>query len=119
MPTFPLLKTGAVVQYPSGSVTGQASQVIRFLDGTDQRFMLQGRSLRAWQVHLNMLDEDELEALAQFFESQLGAYSSFVFPDPYTGAEVPSCRFGDDSFTTTLHGNDDGETSFWVLETYG
>ncbi len=119
MNTFPLLSTGAVTQYPLGIATGQSSQVIRFLDGTDQRFRMQGRMLRRWQIRLDLLNEDEIQALEAFFNSQLGAYSVFVFPDPYSGAGVPNCVFGADAFLSNYEGVDASSTSFWVVETNG
>ncbi len=119
MNTFPSLRSGAVTQYPLGIVTGQSSQVIRFIDGTDQRFRVQGRMLRRWQIHLDLLRDNEIQALEAFFNSQLGAYSTFVFPDPYTGTEVPNCIFGADAFLSDYQGVDTSSTSFWVVETNG
>jgi hypothetical protein len=119
MNTFPFLSTGAVTQYPLGIATGQSSQVIRFLDGTDQRFRIQGRMLRRWQIRLDLLNESEIGALEAFFNSQLGTYSAFVFPDPCSGAEVPNCIFGADAFSSDYEGVDVSSASFWVVETNG
>ena len=119
MATFPSLKTGVVTQYPLEVMTGQASQVIRFLDGTDQRYLTHPRALRAWQIHLDLLDEDEINSLETFFRGQLGGYSSFVFPDPVSGSGVPFCRFGEDLLLTEYQEVDNGASSFWVIETYG
>lgn len=119
MATFPLLKTGAVTQYPLEATSGLGSQVIRFLDGTDQRYLLHGRMLRAWQIHLQLLDENEISALEAFFAAQSGAYFPFVFPDPYSGTNVPACRFAEDSLITDYEGTDNARSSFWVIETDG
>jgi hypothetical protein len=116
---FPLLKTGAVAQYPLEIASGQASEVIRFSDGTDQRFPIRGRMLRRWRIDLTLLNEDELRALEAFFEAQLGAYSPFVFPDPYSGAPVAGCRFAADQLSTDYEGVDTGSMSLWVIETDG
>ena len=119
MASFPVLSTGSVTQYPLGVTTGQTTQVIRFLDGSDQRYRMQGSMLRQWQIHLNLLNEDELYALESFFIQQLGGYSTFTFPDPYSGTAVPNCRFGQDALQVQLEGVDISSTSFWVIETYG
>jgi hypothetical protein len=119
MNTFPHLSTGAVTQYPLGMATGQGSQDIRFLDGTDQRFRTQGRMLRRWQIRLDLLNENEIESLETFFNSQLGSYSAFVFPDPYSGTPVPNCVFGADTFLSDYEGVDVNRVSFWVVETNG
>ena len=119
MATFPILKSGAVTQYPLQAMTGQASEVIRFLDGTDQRYMTHAQPLRAWQIHLESLDENEVSSLEAFFRAQLGAYSTFVFPDPISGSSIPSCRFGADLLVTEYQDIDQASSSFWVIETYG
>jgi hypothetical protein len=117
--TFPLLDTGAVMQYPAAVVTGQGVGVIRFLDGTDQRYLTQGRTFRSWKVDLQLLNENELAALELFFEQQQGDYSSFQFPDPFSGTAVPNCRFAHPSLSTTYTDVNNGSTVLWVMETNG
>lgn len=119
MANFPTLNTGAVAQYPFPLNTGQGAQVIRFLDGTDQRYLTQARMLRSWRIELDLLNEDEIRQLEQFFVEQGGDYSVFTFPDPYTGAAVPNCRFGSGGLLSEYIGIDTAATAFWVLETNG
>jgi hypothetical protein len=119
MATFPLLKTGAVAQYPFETTSGQGSQVLRFIDGTDQRWLTHGSTLRAWRIQLDLLDEDEISSLEAFFRGQLGGYSKFTFPDPYSGTNVPACRFAEDSLVTDYADTDHCAVAFWVIETYG
>jgi len=117
--TFPSLSTGAVTQYPLGGNLGQGAQVIRFLDGADQRYLTQSRMLRQWQIRLDLLTEDEIGQLEAFFIANQGDYSPFAFPDPYTGSAVPNCRFGGPSFVSGYFGVDVSSTLFWVIETNG
>ena len=119
MASFPLLSSGAMTQYPLEAGTGQGTQIIRFLDGTDQRFCLHGRLLRRWLIRLELLNDDELHALEAFFRSQQGSYTTFSFPDPLSDTSVPNCRFAADEFVSGLEGTDDSATAFWVLETNG
>jgi len=119
MATFPTLSTGAVAQYPLGMNTSQGTQVIRFLDGSDQRYLTQSRALRQWEIRLDLLNEEEIQQLEAFFISQQGDYSAFVFPDPYSGADVPNCRFGSSGFISEYLGVNVSSTSFWVIETNG
>lgn len=119
MANFPVLSSGAVTQYPAVAGSGQSAQVIRFIDGSDQRYLMQGRALRQWQIRLNLLNETELQELEAFFMAQSGDYSSFVFPDPFSGSEVANCRFAAPGFLTEYVGVDVGSTSFWVIETNG
>jgi hypothetical protein len=119
MANFPSLSTGAVTQYPAALVIGQSAQVIRFLDGSDQRFLTQRRQYRRWQIRLDLLNENELQEVELFFDAQSGNYSTFSFPDPFTGSTVPNCRIGDSALVTAYTGVNAGSTSLWVIETNG
>lgn len=117
--TFPLLSSGAVTQYPLPQNCGQGANVIRFLDGSDQRHLLQGRTFRQWQIQLTLLTDLELQQLEAFFEQQQGNYQSFVFPDPISGTNVPSCRFGGSTLQSEYAGVNSSSASFWIIETNG
>jgi hypothetical protein len=117
MATFPTLSSGAITQHPIPLTTGQAAQVIRFLDGSDQRYLAQGKMLRSWQIQLNLLNEMEIQLIEAFFTSQRGEYSPFTFPDPFTASDVPNCRLGVAALVSEYIGVDATSTSFWVIET--
>lgn len=119
MPVFPSLSTGSVTQYPTVLATGQSTQVIRFLDGSDQRCRLQGHQLRQWQIRLDLLNEDEVSELESFFQTLAGDFSTFIFPDPITGSDVPNCRLASPGLTSAYLGVDVGSVSFVVVETNG
>jgi hypothetical protein len=119
MATFPLLKTGSVTQYPAYSATSESISIVRFMDGADQRWRSQGKSLRRWQVSLQLLSDDEIFAIESFFEEQAAEYTSFVFTDPLSGAAVPNCRIGDSSLMTEYEGPNSGTVSLWIVETNG
>jgi len=119
MTTFPTLTSGAVTQYPLLQNTGQAVEVVRFLDGTDQRYLMQGRTLRQWQIRLSLLSDSEIQQIEGFFNQQQGDYATFIFPDPISGATVPNCRFGAPGLLTEYVGAGSSSTSFWVIETNG
>jgi hypothetical protein len=114
---FPILSSGAVAQYgsPFGSVW--PAQIIRFLDGTDQRFLSCERPLRRWRIDLRLLNESEIAAVEGFFSSVGGEYSSFTFPDPISGLGVPNCRVGAPELISEYQGVDVAATSLWVVET--
>jgi hypothetical protein len=119
MQIFPLLNSGAVMQYPAPLTSGQGAQVIRYLDGSDQRYVTQGKALRRWEIRLNLLTETEIHQIEEFFASQSGNYGSFAFPDPFTGATVPNCRLGAPEITTEYMAPGVCATSLWVIETNG
>ncbi len=116
MLTFPSLDTGAVAQYPLPVSYTTPVEIIRFIDGSDQRFITRGKTLRSWHVDLSSLNENEINQLEQFFESLGGQYSVFAFPDPYSGQTVLNCRIGESSLTTNYLAEDLCSTVFWVIE---
>lgn len=116
---FPSLSSGAVAQYPASMLTGQNVQVVRFLDGSDQRYLQQGRSFRSWQIRLNLLNEAEIAQIEAFFVAQQGDYLPFSFPDPFSGTTVANCRLASSGIASQYLGVDSGATSLWVIETNG
>src|SRR3954452_25337729 len=86
---FPVLKTSAVAQYPLERSLRSSTQSVRFMDGGRQSFPMRGRTLRSWNVRLDLLDEQELGELIAFADAQGG--TPFAYTDPVTGAEVPRC----------------------------
>jgi hypothetical protein len=116
---FPKLSSGAVAQYgsPMGSVW--SAQIIRFLDGSDQRFLSSDRPFRRWLIDLRLLNESEVAAIEAFFNASSGEFSSFTFPDPMSGLGVPNCRIGSPELISEYLGVDIAATSMWVVETNG
>jgi len=119
MATFPLLNSGAVMQYPAPLTFSRPAQVIRFLDGSDQRFSARGGALRSWQIKLSLLNDAEIAQIEAFFQAQSGEYSLFDFPDPFSGASVPNCQLGAPGLAMVHQETDVNSTSFWVVETNG
>ena len=64
MPDFPQLRTGAVIQYPARRHFSFATRVLRFIDGTEQRFRLWPSVLHQWVIRLDLLTEEELGNLS-------------------------------------------------------
>jgi hypothetical protein len=119
MAQFPLLNSGAITQYPAAVTYGQAVQVVRFLDGSDQRYLSQGSVLRMWEIRVDLLTDAEIFAIEQFFEGQNGNSQFFSFPDPITNVLTPNCIFGSPEIAFAYTGVNTSSTSFWVLETKG
>jgi hypothetical protein len=116
---FPILNSGAVTQYGSPIGFAWPAQVIRFMDGTDQRFLACGNVLRRWSIDLRLLNESEIAAVEAFFSGMSGEYSIFDFPDPISGADVPNCRIGAPELISDYQDVDIAATSMWVVETNG
>lgn len=95
MADFPRLKTGAIAQYPAQKTTVFSTRVMRFVDGSEQRYREYSSALRRWTIQLDLLDESEMEQLDSFFLAQQGAYGVFSFVDPWEGLEYPNCSLED------------------------
>ncbi len=118
MPIFPTLNSGAVCQFPTVFGSSVSVQILRFLDGSDQRFPLRTGVQRRWQIRLDLLTNSEGSKIEQFFVSQAGIFASFDFPDPISGALVPNCRFGNPVLERELTGLNTEALSLWVIETH-
>ena len=104
MSSFPRLKTGAGAQYPATKVVGYDTAVIRFLDGSEQRFRASKGVARRWIVRLELLDDAEAGLVREFAESVQGCYGSFSFEDPWDGNVYPDCSLERDELIREVGG---------------
>lgn len=116
MAKFPVLRTGAVAQYGSGRMTSFRTQVIRFLDGTEQSYRLRGSGQRRWLVRADFLDEGELGQLEQFFQEQQAVAGHFEFEDPEDGHIYTDCSFESDELRLTQSGPQGGTLQLIIRE---
>jgi phage-related protein len=113
---FPVLKTGAAMQYPAKRTLQFNTDTVRFLDGTEQRFRDNPSVLHQWTIQLDLLDESELDRLDQFFLTNQGRFGSFSFTDPWDGTVYPNCSLAGDTFGFQLRAEMRGKTSLTVRE---
>lgn len=104
MADFPLLKSGAVVQYPIERSLLHPSRVLRFIDGAEQSFRTQASALKRWVVTLALLDEDEQARIDAFFDQAGGRLNDFSFEDPWDSVTHASCRLESDELKEALVG---------------
>jgi hypothetical protein len=78
------------------------TDVVQFIDGTEQRFPRYSAPLVRWTVSLDLLDEAELNATLLFFRAQRGMSGTFSFTDPASGTVYPGCTFVSDSMQTSM-----------------
>ncbi len=116
MNTFPTLNTGAITQYPAQAGSTFSSQVLQFVDGSEQRFPGYAAPVQRWSVKLELLDEDEVTTLAEFFSNVSGPAGSFSFTDPGTGTVYPNCSFEDDECSVQIQPGDLGSITFSIVE---
>lgn len=99
MADFPVLRTGALAQYPSERVIEHATTALQFVDGSEQRWRETGSGGRRWVLRFSGLDDGEAAALASFFEAQGGRSGHFSFTDPWTGKAYEDCSIDQDTFS--------------------
>lgn len=116
MASFPLLKTGVLAQYPTDRKRNFSTTVVRFLDGSEQRFPGYGAPLLSWTIHYELLDESELAAIEDFFESQGGQAQTFSFTDPFDGTVYPSCSFASGELELQFTAPQDGKMQVVIQE---
>jgi len=114
MSVFPSLNTGAVMQYPAQRTTEFSTEVLRFVDGAEQRFPGYGTLLRRWVIRLDLLTEDEMNRIASFYSVQAGAAGTFSFTDPWDGAVYSSCSFEGDELAGSLNSGDRQTTTLTI-----
>ena len=119
MSTFPLLKTGAVAQYPATRTAGYATQAFRFLDGTEQKFPQRGTAATRWVIKLNLLDDTEMAQVSSFFQSQQGRFGTFSFVDPWDASTHANCSFESDELALSLDGEASGSLQVVIKENNG
>lgn len=108
MNSFPALSTGAVLQYPADKTYSFSTQVVRFIDGSEQRFCDYPQVLHRWIVTLDLLNETEINGLREFFRIQNGAVGQFSFTDPWDNTVYANCSLETDSMVEVLE--DEGRT---------
>ena len=116
MSTFPLLKTGAVTQYPASVIQQYGTDVVVFLDGTEQRNRRLPGQLRRWVIDLSLLDDNEVRRMEEFFLSRSGSYGSFTFTDPWNETVYTNCSFAEDTLTVNFESQDRAKLRLTILE---
>ena len=116
MSTFPLLKTGAVMQYPAIRIQQYGTDLVVFLDGTEQRSRKLPGTANRWVIDLSLLDENEARSLEEFYLSQSGSYGSFSFTDPWSGTAYTDCSFAEDTLSMSLEAQDRVRLRLTVVE---
>jgi phage-related protein len=119
MSTFPTLKTGAILQYPAQKEVRFATEVVNFIDGSEQRFRQYETPLHRWMIRLELLDQGELQVLREFFRNQAGGAESFAFTDPWDGSTYANCSIEGGDLVRQLVDEMKGKASLTVRENRG
>jgi len=117
MSEFPKLRTGAPAQYPATKCIEYRTTVLKFLDGTEQRYRESGSPLRRWELSFRLVDEDEAGRMQELFEVSNGRFGSFEFEDPWEGMKKRECSFAEDEMEWKLDGEFRSEGTIVIRET--
>ena len=116
MSDFPLLKTGAVMQYPGERGRLFSTEIIQFIDGSEQRYRNYSGSLLRWAIRLENLDEEELGRIEAFYAQEQGEFGTFSFTDPWDGTEYPECQFENDEILAEFLAFQDSRTNLKIRQ---
>jgi hypothetical protein len=108
-----------VAQYPARRRVAYRNQIVRFLDGSEQRYRDAAGPLHQWEIRLSALDEGELASVETFVEANQGAFGSFAFTDPWDGTVYANCSLAADELALTASGEMSGSTRVVVMENRG
>ena len=115
MATFPKLKTGSVAQYPLARRAQFQNQIVRFVDGSEQRYRDSAGARLEWDIQLSQLDDWEMAAIEEFFRANQGAFGRFEFTDPWDGEVYDDCSVADDFLQLATLAGTDGNTRLTVV----
>jgi hypothetical protein len=93
MNSFPKLKSGAIIQWPAVREIHYSTEVLEFLDGSEQRYRHFSHFIRRWIVQLDELDEEDLTTMEAFYAQEQGQFGTFSFTDPWDGTVYSECQF--------------------------
>lgn len=118
MAAFPVLRTGAVTQYPADRAIQFSTQILRFVDGAEQRFREVATPIRRWAIQVSNLDDAEMNHLREFFRIQGGGAQPFTFTDPWDGTTYRSCNLETDEMVEVSSGPCRGGTTLVIRAEY-
>jgi hypothetical protein len=104
------------MQYPAEKRLVFSTRVMKFLDGSEQRFREYERVVRRWVISLDLLDGREWFEMESFFLSMQGRAGTFTFTDPWDGVEYANCSLEEDRVRISLLGEERAQLSLVIRE---
>jgi phage-related protein len=89
---YPVLDTGVQVQNSASRRQQVQSRSYRFTGTGYQSQQADINTGLTWRLYYEALSPEEAARLREFYESH-GRAQTFTFQDPWSGEEVPACRF--------------------------
>lgn len=93
-----------------------STEIIQFVDGSEQRYRNFSGALLRWAIRLANLDEDELGRIEAFYAQEQGEFGTFSFTDPWDGTEYPECQFENEEILAEFLEFQDGRTNLRIRQ---
>jgi len=116
MSELPKLRTSSTMQYPLGRTQARRVRILRFVDGAEQRFPLDGQAFRQWQMSFSQLDDAERNILTRFLEDQMATSGAITVVDPSDGLRYERCHVEGEDAEVQLNDANDGRIDFVLSE---
>lgn len=97
MEEFPVLRSGALVQYPVRRGQGTVHMNVEFWGGGGQSYVRKKANALTWMLKYVGLSEEEVAYLLEFCEKHEESGMLFSFRDPIEGTLYDHCRVEPDS----------------------
>lgn len=117
MPSFPLLSTGARVQFPFVRKTRFQTEVSGGEFSPAYTYTNDPVGLKAWELTFTSITDAEAEIYEDFFHDMRGAWDEFEFTDPTDGVTYQHCHFEEDVFDRKRTGPDDNTLRLLIEQT--
>ena len=119
MSTFPVLNSSAVLQFPASRTLSYSTDIVQFIDGTEQKYRAYGRPVHSWEIKLDALGEDEVQRVMAFVQQVRGPLDTFAFTDPWDGLVYPSCSLAGETATAEFLESSRARTRLVIRENRG
>ena len=95
MPDFPLLATGARVQFPFERRTRFMTETSGGETGPAYAYYNEANGLKSWVLTYTDLPDAEAQTIEDFFHTMRGAWDEFDFTDPTDNVKYTKCHFAE------------------------
>ncbi len=112
---FPTLKSGNTVFYPLVDTHSFGTDVVRFLDDSEQRWRTR-LMLRRFKLTCNDINPYDSALMLKFFRSQFGKFDP-TWSITFGGHTYPNCAFSSDDFKVTENKPNRHTLTFDVIQT--
>ncbi len=112
---FPEAVLRQLFQYPTNRENRISAQILRFVGGSEQRYAISG-ALKTWKLQPALVTDDVAGQIVGFYQSVDGPANPFQFTDPWDGTIYPTCFFSQNTFESTMVGQNRNRIRFEITQ---